>query len=68
MLKENKRTEIVIMMKLENGKGKMVRALLFPVVLKQLFKKNSLKRKGEKYYLLKNISNIKLMVATLDQN
>ena len=28
MLKENKCTEIVIMMKLENGKGKMVRALL----------------------------------------
>ena len=28
MLKENKCTEIVIMMKVENGKGKMVRALL----------------------------------------
>ena len=65
MIKQNKCTEIVIMMKLENGKGTMVRTLLDSGCSETIVLKGLLKRIGEKYYLLKNKSNIKLMVAIL---
>ena len=68
MLKQNKCTETVIMTKLENGKGKMVRALLDSGCSKTIVLKEFTQKKRRKVLPPDEQLKYKLMVASLYPN